>query len=624
VRRFVGIALAVAFLGGGPSCGRDKREETRVSEAPRGVVAASPVPTPVAAMPYEPPEPPDGVFGHLRIADPFAVLAKISDQLAPPSASGQLTVDALRGAAREQARSKLGTALAEHADLGRVFACVLLDPSRHGVPLSCVFGYEGGLDGMVSALGPPPTAPARPHSAQYDIDGLTVYLDALGPDIVVAFDGQAFADSRDYLEGLARRGGAWDLDLTLFPAAAAGRYEPQLEVAAATLLTELAPMADDPAMRVITRLASRELSVLIPLLTWRGGAVARELLDAAGAVDRVQIGVRLDGDGLVASAIVDPSALGGMRRQLTAQPAVASEQLSWIPLHTWFSMASAGAEPRLPLSRGLVRELALELLGDAVGLPPGAATDAWAALTSGASTTYAPGGLLVAFNGPDTWGGLGVVRSLEPERSGTAAWRREVESATPESIFGAEAARELTKIVQWSLRTSAFEVDGVEVDRWKVEARRAFIRKLRASLGEEDSVADALVGWVETRPALVAIDRFEADEHAVVAWAPGGGEGYATRLLDAGRGRGRADAAWLEQQIARHPRLLAFAAVSVRDLVRFAHELLPPDLAAQLPTEAGQGLGDVFAGAWVTEDGRWIGELVVGQALLDLVRTRAN
>jgi hypothetical protein len=85
---------------------------------------------------------------------------------------------------------------------------------------------------------------------------------------------------------------------------------------------------------------------------------------------------------------------------------------------------------------------------------------------------------------------------------------------------------------------------------------------------------------------------------------------------------GRAATDVLQPHPDAHPRLRWIVAASVRDLAVFAHELLPADLLVGIPTDAGRGLGDVFAGAWVTETGEWEAELVVDQRVLDLVRQR--
>ena len=614
-RAGLGIVLTLA------ACGRTPEPEVRVQEQARGPVQAEPTPA-APTTPYTPPEAAPGIYGHVRVAEPFALLAKVSDQLAPATASGDLTITALRDVAKAQARTDLSKALAEHFDPGRPVACALVDPAEHAIPLACVFGVEGGLRALAQGLPQAEANPARPGAKRYDIEGLSLYLDALGPDVVVAFDAAAFDDAKDYLGTLARPGGTWDVEATLFPATAAATYAGPLELAAAATLTELAPMANDPALRVVTQIVSSQLAVLVPLLTRRGAAVTRELLDTAAIVDRMRIGVRLDDAGLRIGAMVEPTATGGLRRKLTSQPALGEVSGQWLPRHTWLAVASSGAEPILPQTRALLAELAVGLAADAVGVPQIAAADITALFDTPDVGTYAPGSTFVAFNGPGTWGGAALVRRLQPDASGRDAWRRWAESVTPSAVLDREGARELEKMVDWSVDRGALEVAGVAVDRWKVEANRAFLRKLRRSVGEEADISDAIVAWIRDKPALVAVDRFELDERAVYAFAPGGEVAYAERIAGARDAAHRTSTAQLQARLATHPRPLGYAAISALDVARFLRELLPPDLAAPIPERLGQGLGDVFAGAWATEQGEWVGQIVVAQPLLDLVRNR--
>ncbi len=603
------------------ACGRTPEREPRLEEAPRGPVQAAPTPE-GPTTPFAPPEATAGIYGHVRVVEPFVVLAKISDHLAPAAASGELTVDALREAAKSQARTELSMALAEHFDPSRPVACALIDPSRHAIPLACVFGYEGGLRALVTGLPGVEADPVRPGAKRYEVEGLSLYLDALGPDVVVAFDATAFDDAQAYLTELARPGGSWDVEATLFPASAAAMYAGPLELAAAATLTELAPMADDPALRVVTQIVSSQLAVLVPLLTRRGAAVTRELLDTAAIVDRMQLGVRIDDVGLQIGATVEPSATGGLRRRLTSQPALAEVAQQWLPRHTWLAVASAGAEPILPQTRALLGELAVGLGADALGVPQIAAADLTALFETPDAGTYAPGSTFVAFNGPGTWGGAALVRRLQPDATGRDAWRRWAEGVTPAAVLDRDGARELEKMLDWSVDRGALEVAGVSADRWKVEANPAFLRKLSRSLGEEADISDAIVGWIREKPALVAVDRFEIDGRAVYAFAPGGEAAYAERIAGARESSARTSTLQLAERVSAHPRALGYVALSALDLGRFLRELLPPDLAAPIPERVGQGLGDVFVGAWATEQGEWVGEIVVAQSLLDLVRNR--
>jgi hypothetical protein len=614
VARSIGAAALTLWLGGCRCDDATGRVGEPIVEPPRGIIAA---PEP----PYAPPAPSGDVLGHVRIADPFALVAKASGQLAPPGQDGRITIDALRRAAQQGADGAIGKAIAQHFDPGRVTGCALLDPTTHAIPIACVFGFTRGLDQLVEDLGPQGRTPAAgPGTARYEVDGLAVHLHALGPDVVVAFDDTAFAQSRDYLQALTARGGEWDVEVTLHARAAVDRLRPTLDAVGGDLVDRARALTDDPVALAVVQAAAPSLAALAPIASDDGERVLAELQEVGAEVDLLRIGARLQDDGFLLALHASPTAGSELATAIARGGSLPVELLDAIPRHTWLLwLQRIALREVLPATRAFAGRAIAALVADAIGLPVAGVHDLLVGLEPLEAVDEGTARALALFNGPGTWGGAVLLRTQAEGADGREAWRRSIDTLTADALFGAEAADELGKIVTWRFAPEAWAIDGVPVDRFAVEPAPRFEKKLADTL-RDDELAAQLVAWIGAKPALFTVDRFEAGPAAAIVLAPGGSEAYARRVAATSAAEHRAPRAELDVLLAQRAGARFVLALSLLDLAEFLHAALPADLLDGLPKGSGRGLGDLAVVGRVDEAGGFEVELRVSQAVIDVAR----
>lgn len=585
-----------------------------IVEPSRGIVDA-------AVVPYAAPAPSGDVIGHVRIADPLGLVAKAAAQLAPPGQGGKVTIDALRRAAKEGAEGAIGKAIALHLDPARPAGCALLDPGAHAIPVACVFGFDRGLDQLVRDLGPAGRVPGgAPDAARYEVDGLSVYLHALGPDVVVAFDDTAFTQSRDYLQALTGRGGEWDVEVTVHAAAAMERVGGSLDAVAADLIGRARALSGDTVALGVVQAAAPAVAALAPIAAQHGDDVTAELRGAGAQLEVVQLGARLDDDELSFVLRATPRSGSALATAIASGDALPLDLLDGVPRHTWLLwLRRVSGDEVLPVTTAFARDAAAALVGSAIGVSGPALVDLAGRLSPGEAEHYGDARALALFNGPGTWGGAVLLRSQPPGGQAAEAWRAFATSASAEDLLGPDAADELEKILRFDFSAAAFSVEGASVDRVTVKPARSFEKKLAATLRDDDLAAQ-VVAWIGAKPALFAIDRFDRGDTAAFVLAPGGSQTYAQRVASTVTAEQRASRVQLDEILAGSEAPRFVLALSLADVAQFLHEALPPDMLETLPEKTGRGLGDVALVGEARASGELRISLRVGQPVIDLVR----
>ena len=191
-----------------------------------GVEAAAMIQTATAAAAAAPHLDHENILGHFMMGNAVESVKEIKEQVAPPAQAGFVDVEALKSLASMQMGERSMVAI--NLDLNKPFGCALVDTKVTEVPVACVVAYKGGAEALVKDMGAKDkVADAKGHVAAYEIEGQTIYVDALGDNIGLSNHPELFEQAKDYLEtnivGRADKAIA-DFEVMVYPNAAMERY----------------------------------------------------------------------------------------------------------------------------------------------------------------------------------------------------------------------------------------------------------------------------------------------------------------------------------------------------------------------------------------------------------------
>lgn len=604
------LALTVAT-----SCGDDASTD---SAAPATRPAVTPAPTPAPSAAYVAPSRSGEIVGHVRVADPAALLAKLEPYV-PDAFVGRMSPEGIRRRLSVDA-TPATAAVVSHVDFGKAAACVLLDPVRRSEPFACVFGYEGGLEQLTVDLG---TAGVVDDDAAglHVLRGETsMYFDALGDRIVWAGEPDAFEAARDYLGALKNPGGSRDLEVVVYAAFAAEHYREQLS---RILLATMTAMATDDgaSSSAVVDGAKSALSSVGPAVTEQALDALDGLAGVAAQLEHVAFHASITEQGLALGLAAEPRAGTGAGRWAQDAVALPESIFEWLPHGTWLLWASHAhaSGPLLPHWRTLRWHTLAHYVARFSEQSSDDVLAAGAALDASQQKTYGDWTLFAAYNSPATRGGAMLVRPVSPDADARNRWLALSRAATAEALFGEALAATIGGTLRWSVVPAASSVEGLTVDEWRLHAADGLLDRLEGSL-DTGSIGAEIIAALRERPALVALQRFEYDGAVVFTVAPGAGESYARKVLRAKKGDGRLARTGVDAIIGGRGKVSSIAALSAFDLVQALREMAPPELRADLPDSVGQNLSDAFATSGVTDDGVVSQDLVVSPYVLSALR----
>lgn len=602
MRRRIAISGLAACLGSGVAPGCRKEDgvpgrQTKVVHEGKGEARAAP-----PRLEYRVPAARGEILGHVRVGDPFGALAKLGNQVLPSDMASRLSPDGIKQVISE-IENPVARAVGGHLDLARPIACAVIDPAAHELPLACVFGYTGGLSGLTTDLA---------DAAQLGADGrlratagsTPLFFDALDDDIVVTGDAESFRSAEGYLRALARPGGQRDLEAVLHAAHVASQFRPQL--------TEL-------ALRLVREWGGEGVQADTIAL---GLDALEELAALASYVERVEVHATVAPEGLVVGASAVPVANARLQRVLEQAPALDPALMQWAPAGTML-LATERHDPDdalLAKVPAFARRLAVSVPAAYLEQPVGQVLDGWEALLRSQAETYRPGSMLAVFHAPATPLGAVYVRVLqETVFDGRDRWLKWADEATPERLLGAELGAGLRRLVTWSARRDAHEIEGFPVDAWELRLADETIRALSADarLGE---LGRDLLAKLEGGGPLLAVHRIELELEAVFVVAPLGSPAYVRKVIHARNGAGRMPTTQVDTILARHPKTRRVVALSAFDLVRALHALLPAETMDGVPDTVGRGLSDAYYIEGVSEDSHAVFEIVLSPSALGAAR----
>jgi hypothetical protein len=615
----IAVVLAAPLACTKPAEGESKPQEAAPTAAKTEVPAKDPQAKPIAEAPK------DGlakvvadaatatggrlergdVLGHFVVPNASNLLAEVRTQASPPEGVAFLNEATLRSLASMGLGARAG--LSEHVVLDQPMGCVVVDDASIDVPVACAVGYKGGAAAAAADLGAEgKQADAAGHVAHYLVEGNDLYLDDMGGHVVVTNHPTLFAKAQSYLQSnvLGRASTiADDVEVVMFPKAVMGRYATQVE----SLLSMMRSTPSLPAGNPLTD-AFGEYS----------RASTARTFDYYRELDQVDFGMGLEPAGFVFRYAIYPTPGSTLQAdsQAFATGPIDATLVQQLPAEAWMVMASTidwKAVWQLE-SGAAMRDVVVDTYAKAVGRDPATVRTAFETFLEENSALYGRDFALAVVHLPGTQGGVVMSRKLTgPARAGWKPW---TDGFDPTSVLGPEGV----KMVTWSFKPDALEVEGVPVDRWTIEPGP----DAKAMIAAE---ADPVVAEIERRfgGLKLEIDRVELPDRVLFVVAPGAQERYIQAAISAAKGGPSTGSdPGLRALLARNPETSVVTAIDVAGVLGWAREVLPPEEASKLPAKLGVDLGDFYVSGTFGASGRQYGEMVLSQAMIDELRKLAG
>jgi hypothetical protein len=548
------------------------------------------------------------VLAHVLIPNPSALLVAVKTQVVPAAQASFVDESFLRtmGGGALGARSGIAT----HVDLAKPFACALVDLTAAQAPVACIVGYTGGADALVTDLGAEgKQADAAGHAAKFVIEGQEIYVDNLGGEAVVSNHGDVFAKAKTYLETnvVARAGDVvTDIEVVAFPSSLMKRYEAELAPVLGMLGKVPPPSAGGNAFA--------------DAIAAYGVKANARTVDSFRQLDQMTFAVGLDPIGLVMRFATFPVPGSELEQQAktTAAGPMDAAVVKNLPASSWAVMgfnAHLGQAFESPPMKEL-RNVFVDAYATQLGKDKAATEVAVDAFITEQNATYSGQSAAAFMHQPGTLGAVAVVRGLQAGKDARESWKTWATGFTPEAILGAEAAKKIT----WSFQMDAAKVGEVAVDRWIIEPTEESKAEIRKDGGAKLTEWETKLGGLK-----LVINRAETDGKVAFVISPAADDKYAQAVVEAITGTNALGSdPGLTTILDRNPGVSAVFGMSVKGVMAWAAEIVPPEELAKLPPGLGNDLSDFFVAASYGDNGAQSGEFVISQRFIDQLRALAK
>lgn len=566
----------------------DKAKEAPPAEG-IGVEAAAMIQTATAAAAAAPHLDHENILGHFMMGNAVESVKEIKEQVAPPAQAGFVDVEALKSLASMQMGERSMVAI--NIDLNKPFGCAMVDTKVIEFPVACVVAYKGGAEGLVKDMGAKDkVADAKGHVAAYEIEGQTIYVDALGDNIGLSNHPELFDKAKDYLEsnivGRADKAIA-DFELMVYPNAAMERYADEV--------ADLGKVFDD---------ISKESP---------GGPT--DIKKTVEEMDQLALGVGLTPAGAHFSVATHakPGSDLAKRFDTTYSGRMDVDFVSKLPMSTF---VFAGMQ----LGEGLLENDAWKQAVTVItedgakefGMTPEEMRSELEAFLNEEAELYTNDIAMGMVYEPGTLGGL--VLEVGKKTPGRDKWKAWGERFTVDAILPKDGQ----EAIQWSFGSGEVTVEGVEIDRWTISLTPKALKKA----GSDPDFDRVRKMWPDL---TLRIDRAELDDRVVFMIAPTESDTYMKSAILATRdGKTVKDRKGWDGLDTGRSGLTALYAFDLAGGIEWIRPLLPPGEAAKIPSPLGAGLDDVTIVARHPAPGVVSGSFNVSQGLIDQLKKMAE
>jgi hypothetical protein len=556
------------------------------------------------------------VFGHFVVPNGARLLGKAKQQLMVPAYQGFLDEAALRSLASLQLPEK-NKPLAQNIDISAPFGCALVDIKAYAdAPMSCTFGYKGGVDQFVTDLGEADKQPdPGGHAGKFRFEGQDVFVDGLGDHVVVTAYDDVFVKTKTYLEkNLIERAASvrGDIEIVGYASDAFEFYRADIQ----PFLDEYAKMQQPPPT------TSGHAGVDTALAVWTdyNKQSTQQSIERFSEMAQVTLYLGIEKIGLVGGGVVVPqpgSELEASTKRsggTQIDPALTGSA----PEGTVF-LVSAATRPEAfdDPNAEQVRKVAAKSWASLTKGDPAAAEQALTEFLDEYKDMYA-GHSMVAFVDVESApiGGVVLAADLQSGKSTRDAFHAFTKKFTPDAVLG----QEFSQYVSWSFDLEAKKVNGVPVDRFTIEPTPQAKKMLDQEMSEKDRAeVEKWFGGVR----LIA-HRAELDGRVVWTVAPKAEDAFTERVIAAQKGEGSLAADSGLSRLTGHMPASAVFGIDVRRTLSWLRGFpeIAPELS-QVPQDLGTDVSDVFVTMQSRDDGVFVGELVISQPLIDQIKTFA-
>lgn len=543
-------------------------------------------------------------LGHFMIAHPTTLLDEVRQQVAPSSlsffVSEQVFRNYLSGSLGDRGK------LADHLRLDQPLGCAVLDvPSeKEDLPIACILGYTGGVDSLLVDLGPEgKQKDAGKHSGYYKLDDQDVYIDAVGELVAISNQPNVFEAAKGYLSDvMIARASAIDVDIEVvaFPSAAFKRYEQPLTEFIKQTQGAATPAGDSGLEKSIADY-SQEAN--------------EKTIEQIKNSEQIQVGLGLDGQGLMASwmAVPVPGSEMETRNKALAGAGVSAENIAKLPAASWALMAAKSLEMDAQGSlRNAGVSLAVSAIVERTGRERGEVEQQINTLLAEFQALYGTESVSSLMHIPDTDGGLVIEVPLKEAQSGRDSWKAWSEKFTPASVLGADGAKKVT----WKFQADAATYEEVPIDRWVIEPTPEGSKELKKEAKDWEK---------RTKGYKLVVDRLEHEGRAAFVLALGDSMPYTQAVIDALKGKqtitGVPGYDSVKERVGDAGSIVAVDVQRASDWLR---QVMPPSEASKLPPSLGVDLSDILMSNRWEDTGSSSGQVRLSQAFIDRLRALAE
>ncbi len=553
----------------------------------------------------------EGILGHFALPNGSKLLADVRQQLVTPQYQNFLDEAALKSLV-SVALDKQGM-VAQNMDLGQPMGCAVVDFKTWEKPVSCTFGYQGGVKALLADLGDTGRkADAKGHAAVYELEGQEVFIDDLGSHVAVSGHGDLFEKTKGYLKSdIIDRGGAMvgDLELIAYTGTIWEQYKQEIDGLMAQVEEASNTTPDETGNPKVDAAVKKWLDY--------NKTSTQKSLDRLSQFDQLSAYINITPTGVRFgfTAIPTPGSEVERDAKMNGGRLVDPAFVKALPASS-LMVGAFNANPKMSETPQVkeIQALAIDTWSELAGLDKAAVTASVDAYIKESQALYDGMSGLAVFDEEGATFAAAVVQRLQPGAAARDSWRAWSAKFTPEAVLG----KEFTKYVTWEFIPDASKSGDVAVDRWVIRPGA----ELQAVINEKmDAEAKTLVDqyW---GPLALTIDRAETHGNVIFAIAPKGEEAAMARMIAAQGGQGSlADDPGLAAIFGHSEALSGVLGFNVKATMDWLKKF--PPVAEELnkvPVALGSDLSDVHFTSLYLPSGVMTFEYVVSQQMIEQIK----
>ncbi len=553
------------------------------------------------------------VLGHFALPNASKLLADVRQQLVTDQYQNFLDEAGLRSLV-SLALDKRGK-VAQNIELVQPMGCAVVDFKTWENPVSCTFGYKGGVKALLSDLGGlGRKADSGDHVAVYEIEGEQVFIDSIGNHVVVAAHDDLFKKTQSYLKSdIIDRGNAMigDLEVVAYTGTIWARYQKDIE--------GLMAQFQDLSASSPSETGNAKLDTAVKKWVEYNQKSTQKSLDRLSQFDQVALYVNVAEAGVSFGFTAIPTAGSQAEKEakLAGGRLIDPAFVKTLPVNSWL-VAAFNVNPEVTDTEQVreIRELAIDTWCELAGLDKASVTASVNAHIKESRGLFDGQGAFAFFDQEGATFGLAAVQHLMPGVNARELWKTWNAKFTPVAVLG----KEFSQYITWEFTTDTAEIDGAPIDRWVIKPAAKLQAVIDKKIAEEPDAKQMIDQY--WGPIALTIDRAETNGNVVWVISPKAEEAAMRRVLAAQKGDGSlASDPGLEAIFAQNQALSGLVAFDLKSTLGWLSGF--PEIAdkvAEVKAKLGNNLSDVQLTTLTLPNGVMTFEYVVTQPLIEQIK----